>query len=112
MPAQTVNLLVEQGATFSRTVRLKQADGTPVDLTGWSGRGQIRRTVRDETVLASFTVVIVDPSEGAFSIGLAAATTAGFDTRPAVYDIELVDGAGGVMRVLQGAITVSPEVTR
>ena len=39
-------------------------------------------------------------------------TTSNIEEGIYVYDIEITSGAGSVTRILQGNVTVSPEVTR
>ena len=39
-------------------------------------------------------------------------TTSGIDEALYVYDIEITSAAGYVTRILQGTVTVTPEVTR
>jgi hypothetical protein len=113
MAAATHNITIEQGATFLRTLTLKNSDDTPFDLTGYTARGQIRRNHRSGNVAASFTCTITDPTAGEIQIKLTAATTADLPIYDHVYDIEIeLTAASTVSRILEGTVTVSPEVTR
>ena len=49
MAAGIYNLSIEQGATFDLEIRYKDANGDPVDLTGYSGRLQIRQSTDSAT---------------------------------------------------------------
>jgi len=110
MAAGKLNLVVEQGATFSRTVTVSNS-GTPVNLTGKTLRGKLRRRPTDVAAAADFTTAITNAAGGVFTISLAATTTSGLRAEDHYYDIELVDGAT-VTRLLEGTVYVSFEVTR
>lgn len=122
MPAGIYLIEIEQGASFSMDVTYLDSAGDPVDLTGYSGRGQIRLTAQTATTLASFTVTITAAAAGEVSISLPASALVGnaaitgtsySDKTSAVYDIELYTAADAdVIRLLQGTCLISPEVTK
>lgn len=116
-----LDLLIRQGATFGPvTDTLSNPDETPVDLTGATIRGQIRKQPADTAIVASFDVVVTDAAGGKYTFGLSASTTAaiaaGADvTKPeSVYawDIELQDTLGRVIPLHWGTVRVHREVTR
>lgn len=54
MPAQKVQLEIDQGATFDKTFTWKtgtKAAAVPVDLTGCKARAQIRKELESDAVL-------------------------------------------------------------
>jgi len=124
MSAGIYDLLIEQGATFTRTMQYKDSTGTAINLTGMTLNAQIRRSYSDPTITQSFTIVIanqtVPATVGQFSISLTSAQTASIPVNPAVdfqnnttnytWDIFLNTGSE-VRRLIQGAVFVSPEVT-
>lgn len=115
-----LNLNIRQGATFSATVTALNPDETPVNLTGATVRGQIRRKALDVTVVATFTVTITDAVNGEFEFGLTDETTAAITAgeQPTeedslyVWDMELEDTLGRVTALFYGGVTVLREVTR
>lgn len=110
--AQVFNLAVDQGADFSAEILASDDTGTARDLTGYTGRGQMRRSYYSTSNVA-FTVTIPTPETGEVQITLTNATTANLRMGRYVYDIELVKTADGtVERLLEGIVTVYPEVTR
>jgi hypothetical protein len=115
MPAGIYDMTIEQGATFALNLTLQDADGDPFDLTGYTGRAQLRVRYSDASPLVSFTVTVPQvgtlATEGKLSVGLTATQTANLPPRALVYDLELVKNAD-VIRILQGRAEVSPEVTR
>ena len=112
MPAVNYDLLIEQGTTWSVTVTLKKTNQSPFDLTGYTGRCQIRKTYTSTNILASPTVTIPSGTDGKVVLSLTEAQTSSLPDTYAVYDVELVAPNGDVTRILQGKVKVSLEVTR
>jgi hypothetical protein len=122
MAAGIVDLKIEQGAKFKRTLRALKADGSAVD---WSyvtaARGQIRTAANAPAQVAAFTFDLSRKALGEITMSLTAtetsalaATGAAYD-KPTryVYDIEFVGATvEDVDRILNGAAFVSPEVTK
>lgn len=110
--ATVYNLAVDQGADFSTTIQANDDTGSARDLTGLTGRGQLRRSYYSSSNV-QFTVSIPTPSSGEISISLTNSQTANLKYGRYVYDIELANTAGGtVERILEGIVTVYPEVTK
>lgn len=106
--ADTYDIAIEQGATWSRVFTYTEDDGTtPINLTGYTGRAQIRRSPMGR-LLADFTVSI-NGAAGEVTLSLTATQTAEL-YEDGVYDIELVNGAT-VIRLVQGKVTVNAGVT-
>ena len=110
------DLTINQGATFELTVTWKDSAGTAINLTGYSARMQVRETYSSSTSIVSLTSgagITLGGAAGTIAIVISATTTAAL-TAPfsGVYDLELVSAGGVVTRLLQGAATVTPEVTR
>lgn len=115
MPAAKYKLKIEQGATLRQPFEWK-AGGVPVNLTGWTGRMQIRPDVASSSVYATLTTanggISINGPAGTFSIYMTASQTAALSFDTAVYDLELIAVNGDVIRIIQGDVIVSPEVTR
>lgn len=106
------NLYIDQGSTFSTTVYVKNDDETAFDLTAHTAAGQIRKSYSTSTKV-DFTLEIADPATlGQINASLTATQTATLEEGRYVYDIEVTSTTGTVTRVLEGIITVSPQVTR
>lgn len=103
------NLVIDQGSTFSTTISLTDDDGEVIDLTGYSGLSQIRKHYTSITSVP-FTVTIT-PATGQVRLSLTATVTAALASGRYVYDVELTTGST-ISRVLEGIVTVSPEVTK
>lgn len=107
-------LVIRQGATFERRWRITDStSGAPRDLTAWSARGHIRAHTSDvDTLFEWIGSGIGCDANGFVTISVTSAESTAFAWRDGVYDIELVDPTGRVARIAQGAVRVSPEVTR
>ena len=115
------DITIEQGATFDLPVTYTNSDGTPFVLTDYTLRGQIRRHIKSDDIVASFTFDMAGEAIGHFHAQLTAAITAGIEAGETVadprskyvYDIEAEhDSTHEVRRILEGNVSVSPEVTR
>ena len=49
MASQKLNIQVDQGTDFTETVVAKNADGSILDMTGYTAAGQIRKTYASNT---------------------------------------------------------------
>lgn len=111
----------DKGTTISRVLHWKRNMGTeevpdyqPVNLTGYTARMEIRDKYAGVLLYRLDTIagtMLIDGPNGAISFEIPVSVTALWTWRNAVYDVELVDAAGRVTRLLQGTISLSPEVT-
>ena len=108
--ATKANITIDQGTTFSTTISLTDDNGEPINLTGYSGRSQMRKHYTSSNS-QSFTVTLGEVS-GTVALGLTATQTANLVPGRYVYDVEVVSGANVVSRIIEGIVTVTPEVTR
>jgi len=110
------NIIADQGATFTRTVTWNDSSGSPVNLTGYSARMQVRqRYVSTSTVLSLSSPssgITLGTSNGQITITASATVMAAIEAGEYRYDLELVSLSGVVTRLLMGSFTVRAEVTR
>jgi DUF4097 and DUF4098 domain-containing protein YvlB len=114
MSAGAYDITCEQGATFSRTLTVKDSNGVARDLSGYTARMQVRRTTSSSTTLVELTTEngrISLNSNGEISLSLSATETSAL-TDEGVYDLEIEDSSGNVERVVEGAFNLDLEVTR
>jgi hypothetical protein len=119
MAAGTYNTTIDKGSTFSLTVTYKDASDTVVNLTGWTARMQIRETPASASTLLTstggsptITITNTNFATGVILITISATNTATLTVPVAYYDIEVESAAGVVRRIMQGRLSISPEVTR
>jgi hypothetical protein len=117
MAAAKLNLYIEQGATFSKTLTFKDGAGVPIDITGWVFSGQVRRAYSSSDILETFTFVTSNQitNTGEVVVSLTSAETmaipADYKVSTYAYDIETTVGAT-VTRVVEGSVSFSAEVTK
>ena len=112
MAAGKHNFTLEQGSTFDREITV-QENSQALNLTGYSARMQMRSTHDSSSIALTFTAAIANPStNGKINLGATATATAAVEEGIYVYDLEIESSAGTVTRILEGTITVTPEVTR
>jgi hypothetical protein len=113
MTAATYDLVIDQGSDFAIDLTITDA-GTAKNLTGYSGRAQIRPTHAASSTTASFTCSIVGAAtDGILKMELPSATTTSMTPGRYVYDLEIhTESDAIVKRLIEGSVTINPEVTR
>ena len=113
MAAGTYNFTLEQGTTFVRSLTL-QENGAAMNLTGYSVASQMRSTHDSSTVVGTFACSLSNATGGIIQMGMASGAKTNIEEGIYVYDVEITSSSGGgtVKRILQGTVTVTPEVTR
>jgi uncharacterized protein involved in outer membrane biogenesis len=108
---------IEQGATWARQFVWRDSTGTPVNLTGYTARMQLRASAAATGApLAELTTedgtIVLGAGTGTVDLLVPAETTAGWTFTTGAYDLELEAADGTVTRLIKGRFKVSPEVTR
>ena len=111
MAAGTYNFIVEQGATFNRILTVKE-NNSAMNLTGYSVASKMRSTHDSSTVVGPVTCTISNASGGEITMSMTSSTSSAIEEGIYVYDLEITSGTSIVTRLLQGEVTVNPEVTR
>jgi len=118
---EKLNLLIRQGATLGpHVVTARNPDTTPVNLTGATIRGQIRKTALNPVITIALTVTMTDAVNGVFEFGLTdeqtaalvAGETQGDPASKYVWDMEMEDSVGRVLPLFYGDVAIFREVTR
>lgn len=103
------DLRIVAGDSFVRTILLKEADGTAIDLTGLTGRAQVRDRPKGK-LLAEFDVDIATPATGEVVFSLTATQTRALPGA-GVWDLELDGGDTNTHTIIAGSVCVLPDVT-
>jgi hypothetical protein len=111
------NFFVYRGATFSEQIEWKDENGIAIDLTGFTARLHMRDTLEATTPFLTLTTenggITLGGAAGTVDLLASATATSAISATSGVYDLELVAGDGvTVIRLLEGLVTISPEVTR
>lgn len=110
LTAGDVDLFIEQGATYNQTFTSSNADGTPFSWAGWTARAQIRTSQLATAELLLDLASYLTVAGNVIGLSIPAVQTKAL-TRNGRWDLELVNGPT-VIRLLQGDVKVSLEVTR
>lgn len=109
------NITVNQGENYDLTATLTNTDGTPVNISGYELRGKVRYSYGSTGILVNLEPSVVNATGGVINFTLTPTETAALPITVAVYDIErYVSGQSPeltVSRVLQGTVTITPEVS-
>ena len=106
--ALKANLVIDQGTTFASSIEVLDENDEAVDLQNYIARGQMRKTYTSSNAV-NFTTTT---NTGMLVISLTATQTANIVAGRYVYDVELVDNQNTVVRILEGIVTITPEVTK
>lgn len=119
MTAAVKNFKLEQNATFNEAFQWVEEDEdgvqTPVSLVGWSAKAQVRQTPDDDVVLLELssddgTIILGD--NGVIQFNAPYQVTIPLDWGRAYYDLRMEHINGVAVRLLEGYITASKDVTR
>lgn len=128
MAAGKYSFVIEQGSTLNFEVQYKDSTNTPVDLSGYSGKMQIRSGFADSNPTTYITLSSslasdgtglnfsgsngsTPLSSGSIGIYISATSSSAFTFDTAYYDLEITSGTV-VTRLLEGQVKLSKEVTR
>lgn len=128
MAAGKYSFVIEQGSTVDFEIQYRDADSIPINLTGYSGKMQIRSDFADSNPITYATLNSTPSgdgtglnfngsngtlplSSGSIGIYISAASSSAFTFDTAYYDLELTSGSF-VTRILEGRVKLSKEVTR
>jgi len=128
MAAGKYSFIIEQGSTLNFEVQYKDSTSTPINLSGYSGKMQIRSGFADSNPTTYITLSSslapdgtglnfsgsngsTPLSSGSIGIYISAASSSAFTFDTAYYDLEITSGTV-VTRLLEGQIKLSKEVTR
>ena len=115
MALSTYDILEDQGSDFSTVITYANDAGNPVDLSGCSGRMQVRKFAGSPVAnitLTNGSGVILGGVLGTITITVSALALSQVPAETYVYDLEIVDTTQKVLKILSGNFTINAEVTR
>ena len=124
------NFAIQQGDTVDFTITYKDNSGTPIDLTEYGARMQIRPSTDSPLVIAHLssslspdgsginmtprdpdTLLILPKSSGSLNVIISAASSSAMNFGIAQYDLEIHSGSF-VEKIIRGNVSLRKEVTR
>lgn len=112
MASGILNILVEQGATFSRILTIEATPGNPLDLTGYTFAGKMKRSFTDANAAAVFDLTVTNAAIGEVTWVMTPVQTQALVPQVHRYDIEMTRTSTAVVtRLLEGEAFVSASMT-
>lgn len=109
--AQISNLFVDAGSQYTTIVTVKSANGTPLDLTNYTAKSQLRKSYQSSTA-HNFNASILSAANGTVILQLTAAQSEAIPAGRWLYDVEITSPSGVKTRVVEGVVTVTPQITQ
>jgi DNA-directed RNA polymerase alpha subunit len=111
--AAYVELYMDQGTTFNNIINLTDdVTNLALNISGYVVRSQMRRSYYSANATANITCTISNAANGEITMSMTAANTSNIKAGRYLFDLETIAPGDVVTRVLEGIITVTPEVTR
>lgn len=107
--AEKINLFIDQGADFVHRITVEDANGSPIDLTTYSGSSMIRKHYLSDT---SFSFNVDLSNTGIVTLTLFSNTSSAMSAGRYMYDVELITASNTTIRIAEGIVTIHPEITR
>lgn len=110
--AAYAELTFDQGTDFLGVITLSNDDGTTLNVANSTFLCQIRKSYYSTNVAANLIMTIVDAANGQVSLSLDAANTANIKAGRYLYDIRRTDASNVVTRLVEGIVTITPQVSK
>lgn len=109
--ANVYDFSIEQGSSFSLTLTVKNSNGTPINLSGYSARGGIKYGYGSTGYLINLNPQIQNATGGQIKISIPDSGTSSLPVTKAVYDIEVYNDFNYTFKAIRGYASIIPEVT-
>ena len=109
--AMYTELYIDQGTDFVKAFDQIASDGTPIDVTGYRFESQIKKSYYSANVTANLVMTIVNAANGNVTMSLDAANTANIAAGRYLYDVKMITAANVTSRLVEGIVTINPQVT-
>lgn len=109
--ASIANIFIDAGANYSKIITVSSVGGSPLNLTGYVAKSQIRKSYTSTTAY-TFTSSVLDAVAGKIRLQLTAEETGAIPPGRYLYDVEITSQSGNRTRVVEGIVTVTPEITQ
>jgi len=109
--ATVSNLFVDAGANYSNIITVAASNGQALDLTGYTVASQMRKSYQSSTAY-NFTASIYNAATGKVRLQLSDTQSSAIPAGRWLYDVEITSPSGTKTRVVEGIVTVSPQITQ
>jgi len=110
---EQVCIQIKRGDSWSRTMYFQDANGSPLDITGWTVFFTMKAKADDldaAAVISKTITVFSDPTSGEAEISLTSTDTAQA-IASYLFDIQIKTNLGEIITVLEGIITITKDIT-
>jgi len=108
---QISNLFVDQGSDYNSIVTVTSGDGTPLNLQDFTVKSQMRKSY-GASLAYNFTAEVFNASLGQIRLRLTATQSEAIPAGRYLYDVEITSPANIKKRVVEGIVTVTPQITQ
>jgi hypothetical protein len=109
--ATIANIFIDQGSDYSNIITVTASNGQALNLTGYTVASQMRKSYQSSTAYA-FTASIYDASTGKIRLQLTPTQSEAIPAGRWLYDVEITSSSGTKSRVVEGIVTVNPQITQ
>lgn len=108
--AKVYHITINQGAAFSMPVYVMDNQGNPKDLSNTNAYSQIRKTYNSANAIDFVTAI--NELEGEITLNLTKEVTSNIASGRHVYDVYVIYPDALTERIIEGIVTVTPQVTK
>lgn len=110
--AQFVELELDQGTDFNFDLDLTTDSRVPINVADYTFSSSIRKSYYSSSVTANLTLSVINTANGNISFTLNAATTSNIKAGRYLFDVKQIDNVNTTTRLVEGIITINPQVTK
>ena len=105
------NITVDTGENFYRDFYLDNIDGTSLDLTGYTGKSEVRKHPDSVGAATTFSLTFVDRTNGRFRLSLSKEQTSAIKPGRYAYDVMFTDDSGNKSIVIEGNVLATQDIS-
>lgn len=105
------NLYVDAGSDYSNIITVAATNGQPLNLSGYTVASQMRKSYKS-SVAYPFTASVLDAPSGKIRLQLTPSQSESIPEGRWLYDVEITSPTGSKKRVVEGIVTVNPQITQ
>jgi hypothetical protein len=109
--AAITNFYIDTGSTFGAIITVKGSDGLPLNLTGYTVDSYIRKSYASRTHV-DFHAQVYSAIGGQIRLSLTSDDTNAVKPGRYMYDVEIANSLGERLRVSEGIIIFTPQITK
>jgi hypothetical protein len=109
--ATIADLDIDQGSDFNVEIQLENDNGTLMNLTDFQVYSQFRKSY-GSVIGYSFNASVVNGIQGKIRLTLLGTASSNIKPGRYIYDVEIISELGVKSRVVEGIVTINPEITK